>query len=65
MLHVLQQQTAPADPSAADVAAQIRTQVLQQLKDAGVAAQKARSEADRAAQTTIKHGGKTIVIESP
>jgi hypothetical protein len=64
MLHALQQTAPAANPSAADVAGQIREQVLQQLKDAGVA-QKARSEADRAAQTTIRHGGKTIVIETP
>jgi hypothetical protein len=52
MPHVLQQQAAPttAAPSANDLASQIRAQVNQQLRAAGMSEQKAKSIADQAAQ---------------
>lgn len=77
MPYALQQQTEAANPSAADVAAQIRAQVQQQLQQAGVSAQQAKSEADRAAQAAktggnqsqridvTKSNGQHVVIEVP
>jgi cell pole-organizing protein PopZ len=73
MPYALQQQTDAANPSAADIAAQVRAQVQQQLQDAGVSAQKAKAEADRAAQGTKKgleqatrvKNGSHVVIQVP
>jgi hypothetical protein len=65
MPHALQQtSTPPAAPSANDLAAQIRAQVNQQLKQAGISDQAAKSGADAAAQNgqgvTILKDGKVI-----
>jgi hypothetical protein len=71
MPHVLQQtSTPPSDPSATDLAAQIRAQVNQQLKQAGVSDQVAKSAADRAAQgvtdvTVTTKDGKVTTIHTP
>ena len=82
MPYALQQQTqpaapaAPTAPSAADVSAQIRAQVEQQLQQAGVSSQRAKSEADRAAQAAkvstspgridiTKSNGQHVVIQVP
>jgi hypothetical protein len=85
MPHALQQtstpqtSTPPADQSANDLAAQIRAQVNQQLRQAGVSEQAAKRAADAAAQqgqgvdiredgqglTTITKNGKTITIHTP
>jgi hypothetical protein len=85
MPHALQQtstqqtSTPPADQSANDLAAQIRAQVNQQLRQAGVSEQTAKRAADAAAQraqgvditedgkglTTITKNGKTITIHTP
>ena len=76
MPYVLQQQTDAANPSAADIAAQIRAQVQQQLQQAGVSEQKAKSAADRAAQSAksgiekaervnISKNGSHVVIDVP
>ena len=80
MPHVLQQtSTPPADQSANDLSAQIRAQVNQQLRQAGVSEQAAKKAADAAVQrvqgvditedgkgvTTITKNGKTITIHTP
>ena len=71
MSYALQQQTDAANPSAADVAAQIRAQVNQQLQQAGVSVQKAQSQADKAAAQAdkaaqaAKSAGGTISSEKP
>ncbi len=54
MPHALQQtSTPPADQSANDLAAQIRAQVNQQLRQAGVSEQTAKKAADAAAQRAV------------
>jgi len=85
MPHALQQtstpqtSTPPADQIANDLSAQIRAQVNQQLRQAGVSEQAARKAADAAAQraqgvditedgkgvTTITKNGKTVTIHTP
>jgi hypothetical protein len=85
MPHALQQtstpQTSPpaAGQSANDIAAQVRAQVNQQLRQAGFSEQAARKVADAAAQrsqgvditedgkgvTTITKNGKTVTIHTP
>jgi hypothetical protein len=76
MPYALQQQTDAANPSASDLAAQIRAQVNQQLQQAGVSVQKAQSQADKAAAQADKavqgakvvkvgDNGRTITIEKP
>ncbi|HMA03661.1 MAG: hypothetical protein ACM34L_10365 [Gemmatimonas sp.] len=80
MPHALQQtSTPPADPSANDLAAQIRAQVNQQLKQAGVSEQAAQRAVDAAAQqakgitvtedgkgvTTITKNGRVITVHTP
>ena len=86
MPHTLQQTSTPqtstpaADQSANDLAAQIRAQVNQQLRQAGVSEQAAKSAGDAAAQralqnvdisedgqgvTRITKNGKTITIHTP
>ena len=67
MPHALQQtSTPPVAPSANDLAAQIRAQVNQQLKQAGMSDQAAKSAADAAAQgaqgITITKNGKVIHV---
>lgn len=67
MPHALQQtSTPPAVPNANDLAAQIRAQVNQQLKQAGISDQAAKSGADAAAQdgqgVTILKNGKVIHV---
>jgi len=67
MPHALQQtSTPPAVPNANDLAAQIRAQVNQQLKQAGLSDQAAKSGADAAAQeaggVTIMKNGKVIHV---
>jgi hypothetical protein len=71
MPHVLQQQAAPttAAPSANDLASQIRAQVNQQLRAAGMSEQKAKSIADQAAQgasqnVTVTKDGKVIRVQT-
>ena len=63
-----QTSTPPSDLSANDLAAQIRAQVNQQLKQAGVSDQAAKSAADRAAQAaqgvTINKNGKITRIST-
>jgi hypothetical protein len=63
-----QTSTPPSDLSANDLAAQIRAQVNQQLKQAGVSEQAAKSAADAAAQgaqgITINKNGKVIRINT-
>lgn len=67
----LQQQQATPDPnvSATDLATQIRAQVTQQLKQAGLSDQIARSAANGAAQgvtgVTISKNGKVITVKTP
>jgi hypothetical protein len=85
MPHALQQtstpqtSTPPATQSANDIAAQVRAEVNQQLRQAGVSEQAAKKAADAAAQqaqgvdiredgqgvTTITKNGKTITIHTP
>ena len=80
MPHALQQtSTSPADQSANDLSAQIRAQVNQQLRQAGVSEQAAKKAADAAAQrvqgiditedgkgvTTITKNGKVVTIHTP
>ncbi|HEY2897134.1 MAG TPA: hypothetical protein VGJ12_08365 [Gemmatimonadaceae bacterium] len=80
MPHALQQtSTPPADQTANDLSAQIRAQVNQQLRQAGVSEQAAKKAADAAAQhaqgvditedgkgvTTITKNGKTVTIHTP
>jgi hypothetical protein len=71
MPHALQQTSTPvADPSANDLAAQIRAQVNQQLKQAGISDQAAKSAADAAAQqaegvTITTKNGKVMTIHTP
>jgi hypothetical protein len=67
MLQATQQtSTPPSDLSANDLAAQIRAQVNQQLKQAGISDQAAKSAADAAAQDaqgiTITKNGKVIHV---
>jgi hypothetical protein len=69
MPHALQQTSTPAPaPSANDLAAQIRAQVNQQLQQAGVSEQAAKSAADAAAQgaqgITITKNGKVIHVNT-
>jgi|SRR5450432_723055 len=67
----LQQQQATPDPNvnATDLATQIRAQVTQQLKQAGLSDQIAKSAADGAAQgvtgVTISKNGKVITVKTP
>ncbi len=67
----IRQQTSAPDPnvSATDLATQIRAQVTQQLKAAGVSDQIAKSAADGAAQgvtgVTITKDGKVITVHTP
>jgi hypothetical protein len=80
MPHALQQtSTPPADQSANDLAAQIRAQVNQQLRQAGMSEQAAKKAADAAAQqvggiditedgkgiTRITKNGKVVTIHTP
>jgi hypothetical protein len=74
MPYLLQQQgTQAAEPSATDLSAQIRAQVNQQLKAAGISDQAAKSAADQAAQAakeagqvvTVTKNGKTITVHTP
>jgi hypothetical protein len=80
MPHALQQtSTPPTDQTANDLSAQIRAQVNQQLRQAGVSEQAAKKAADAAAQraqgvditedgkgvTTITKNGKTVTIHTP
>jgi hypothetical protein len=69
MPHALQQTSTPAPaPSANDLAAQIRAQVNQQLQQAGISEQAAKSAADQAAQgaqgITITKNGKVIHVNT-
>jgi hypothetical protein len=73
MPYLLQQQGTPAaEPSATDLSAQIRAQVNQQLKAAGISDQAAKSAADQAAQAAKQSGqvvrvsknGKVITVNS-
>jgi hypothetical protein len=63
-----QTSTPPSDVSANDLAAQIRAQVNQQLKQAGISDQAAKSAADAAAQgaqgITITKNGKVIHVNT-
>jgi hypothetical protein len=74
MHYLLQQQATPAaEPSAQDLSAQIRAQVNQQLKAAGISDQAAKSAADQAVQAAKQAGqvvsvtkdGKTITVHTP
>jgi len=69
MPYALQQTSTPAPaPSANDLAAQIRAQVNQQLQQAGVSEQAAKSAADQAAQgaqgVTITKNGKVTHVNT-
>ena len=72
MPHALQQTSTPAaDPSASDLTAQIRAQVNQQLKQAGVSKSDAAQQAknitidEGKGVTVITKNGKTITIHTP
>ncbi len=64
------QSATDASVNATDLAAQIRAQVTQKLKEAGISDKAAKSVADQAAQgasgvTVISKNGKTITVHTP